>query len=133
VVRASWLMWVCPPLIIISAIGAGLVTFVFPATGVRPAVVMWFLFACPGLAVVRFIRLADVVVEWMLVLTLSLCIDACIAGIVLYAHWWSPARILEILIAFCLIGAVMQFVVMLAGFISSRLKRTRMRSSKKLF
>ncbi len=112
-VRAVWFMWLWPALIIITAISAGLVTFVFPSTVFRPAVVMWFLFACPGLAVVRFIRLAEVVVEWMFVLTLSLCIDACIAGIVLYAHLWSPALILEILIGFCLIGAVIQLIVMI--------------------
>lgn len=94
-----------------SAIAAGLVTFVFPGTVVRPAVLMWFLFACPGMTVVYFFRLADMAAEYTLALALSIAIDAFIAGGMLYAGWWSPTRILSILIGFCLIGASMQLVV----------------------
>jgi len=73
---------------------------------------MWFLLICPGMTVVRFFRLAEIVIEWMLAIALSFAIDACIAGIILYAGWWSPSRILSVLIGFCLIGVSMQFVVM---------------------
>ncbi len=105
------LTWLWPAIIMLSAIAAGLVTFVFPGTVVRPALVMWFLFACPGMTVVCFFRLADIVVEYILAVALSIAIDAFIAGIMLYAGWWSPARILSILMGFCLIGASMQLVV----------------------
>jgi|SRR5579859_2948219 len=116
--RASWLNWLWPLIIILSAAGAGLVTFVFPTTVARPPLVMWFLFVCPGMAVVRFFRLTEIAVEWTLVLAFSIAIDACIAGIFLYAGWWSPPRILSILIAFCLIGAILQLVVGILSFSS---------------
>lgn len=107
-----WLRWVWPTIILLSAVAVGLVTFAFPDLAVRPIVVMWFLFVCPGMTVVRFFRLAEIVIEWMLAIALSFAIDACVAGMILYAGWWSPARILSILIGFCLIGVSMQFIVM---------------------
>jgi hypothetical protein len=64
------------------------------------------------MTVVRFFRLSEIVIEWMLAIALSFAIDACIAGIVLYAGWWSPSRILGVLIGFCFIGVSMQFVAM---------------------
>src|SRR5437667_15454 len=79
--RVSWLMWLWPMIIMLSASAAGLVTFVFPGLVVRPAVVMWFLFVCPGMTVVRFFGLAENIIEWMLALALSFVIDAFIAGI----------------------------------------------------
>jgi hypothetical protein len=72
---------------------------------------MWVLFVCPGMTVVRFFRFADSVVDSILAVALSIAIDACIAGIMLYAGWWSPARILSIVMGFCLVGASVQLVV----------------------
>src|SRR5438270_167095 len=106
--RVYWLTWLWPAILLLSVLAAGLVTFVFPGTAVRPALLMWFLFACPGMTVVRFFRLADVVLQYILAIALSIAIDAFIAGIMLYAGWWSPARILSVLMGFCLIGASMQ-------------------------
>jgi uncharacterized membrane protein len=111
-VSVSWLTWLWPTIIMLSATAVGLVTFVFPGTVVRPALVMWFLFVCPGMTVVRFFRLAEPVIEWMLAFALSFAIDACVASILLYAGWWSPVRVLSILIGFCLVGVMMQLVAM---------------------
>jgi hypothetical protein len=104
--------WLWPAIIILSAIAAGLVTFVFTGTVLRPIIVMWFLFVCPGMAVVRFFRLSEHVVKWTLALALSFAIDGIVAGIVLYAGRWSPAGILGILIGLSLGGAIMQFAYM---------------------
>jgi hypothetical protein len=112
VMRVSWLPWFWPAIIVLSATAVGLVTFVFPGTAVRPALVMWFLFVCPGMTVVRFLRLAEAVIEWMLALALSFAIDACVACILLYAGWWSPERVLSILIGFCLVGVMVQLAAM---------------------
>ena len=106
-----WLTWVWSAIIMLSALAAGLVAFVFPGTVVRPALIMWFLFVCPGMTVVRFFRFADIVVDYILAVALSIAIDAFIAGIMLYAGWWSPAYILDILMGFCLVGASVQLVV----------------------
>ena len=109
--RVYWSTWLWPAIILLSALAAGLVAFVFPGTGVRPALIMWFLFVCPGMTVVRFFRFADLVVDSLLAVALSIAIDAGIAGIMLYAGWWSPAYILSILMGFCLVGACVQLVV----------------------
>lgn len=123
VVRTQWLTWLWPTIIVLSAIAVDLVTFVFPATAVRPAVAMWFLFVCPGMTVVCFFRRTETVVGWMLAIALSLAIDAFIAGIMLYAGWWSPALILRILIGFCLFGAVIELIVIRPGTTEFDLKQ----------
>ncbi len=104
----SNLLW--PTIIIFSAVAAGLVYFVFTDTIVRPALVFWFLFVCPGMMVVRFLHLKELVVEWTLALALSFAIDALVAGIQLYAGKWSPTGTLSILIGLSLGGAIVQLV-----------------------
>jgi hypothetical protein len=107
--RSSWL-W--PTIIILSAGAVSLVTFVIPASPMRPIVVMWFLFICPGIALVRLLRLNEPVVDWTLAIALSFTIDAIVAGIQLYAGRWSPTLTLEILIALSLAGVIMQLATM---------------------
>ena len=97
-----------PAVIILSAIAACLVNFVIPGAMVRPIIVMWFLFFCPGMVLVRFFQLDEPVVEWTLALALSLAIDAIVASIQLYAGGWSPTGTLVILICLCLAGGVVQ-------------------------
>jgi hypothetical protein len=108
-VRLPWLWQV---IIILSAIAAALVTFVFPQTPLRQIVVIWFLFICPGMMLVRFLRLNQSVVEWVLALALSLAIDAIVSGIVLYAGKWSPVAILGIIIGLSLAGAITQLTIL---------------------
>ncbi len=108
----SRLRWLWPTIILLSALAVSLVTFALPHLALRPIIVMWFLLVCPGMTVVRFFRLTEIIIEWMLAIALSLAVDAGIAGIVLYAGWWSPSRILGVLIGFCFIGVSMRFVVM---------------------
>jgi hypothetical protein len=102
------LPWLWQVIIILSTIATALVTFVFPETPLRPIVVMWFLLICPGMMLVRFLRLNQVVVEWVLALALSLSIDAIVSGVVLYTGLWSPAAILNIIICLNLAGAIAQ-------------------------
>jgi len=100
------LLW--PAVIILSALVAGLVNFVIPGAAGQPIIVMWFLFVCPGMVLVRFFRLSEPVSEWTLAIALSLAIDAIVAGIQMYAGLWSPQATLAILIGFCLVGAIAQ-------------------------
>ncbi len=106
------LPWLWHVIIILSAIATTLVTFVFPETPLRPIVVMWFLLICPGMMLVRFLRLNQVVVEWVLALALSLSIDAIVSGVVLYTGLWSPAAILNIIICLNLVGAITQLAML---------------------
>src|SRR6266446_10380045 len=94
--------WIWPAIITVSALAAGLVNFVIPEVAGRPIIVMWFLFVCPGMVLVRFLRLSEPVAEWTLAIALSLAIDAIVAGMQMYAGLWSPAVTLAILIGFCL-------------------------------
>ena len=110
--RSSWL-W--PAIIILSAGAASFVTFVVPASPLRPIVVMWFLCACPGLALVRLLRLNEPVVEWTLTVALSFVIDAMVGGIQLYAGRWSPTLTLEIVIGLSLAGSIVQLATMRSG------------------
>ena len=100
--------WLWPTIIILSAVAAGLVNFAFTDIALRPIVVFWFLFVCPGMVLVRFLRLNEPIVEWTLALALSFAIDAIVAGILLYAGRWSPTGILSILIGLSLCGAIVQ-------------------------
>ncbi len=104
--------WLWQAIIILSAIAAALFTFMFPQTPLRPIVVMWFLFICPGMMLVRFLRLNELVVEWVLALALSLALDAIVSGIVLYAEKWSPVAILGIIIGLSLAGAITQLTML---------------------
>jgi hypothetical protein len=99
--------WWYPALIVLSVLAASLVMFVYPDVAVRPLLIMGFLCVCPGLTVVRFFRLNETLIEWMLVIALSIAIDAFIAGILLYAGRWSPEDILIVLLSFCLVGAIL--------------------------
>lgn len=106
----SNLVW--PIIIILSAVAAGLVNFVFPDMALRPVIVFWFLFICPGMVLVRFLRLKEPVVEWTLAVALSFAIDAILAAIQLYAGRWSPAGTLSILMILCLCGAIVQLATL---------------------
>ncbi len=105
---ASGRFW--PVIIILSAVATALATIVIPATVVCLVIVMWFLFVCPGMMLVRFLRLNESVVEWVLALALSFAIDAIVAGILIYMGRWSPTGILAILIGFSVGGEIVQLI-----------------------
>ncbi len=102
--------WLWPTIVLCSTIAVALVTFVFPAMPLRPFIVMWFLFVCPGMASVRLFLSVEPVVAWTLALALSFAIDAIIAGIQVYTSHWSPPVTLIILMVFCLIMVIAQVV-----------------------
>ncbi len=102
------LNWLWPIVIILSAVAAALVNFVFTDTAIRPLIVFWFLAVCPGMVLVPFLRLKEPVVEWVLAIALSFAIEALAAGIELYAGKWSPTGTLSILIGLSLGGAIVQ-------------------------
>jgi len=102
------LLWLWPAIIILSTVAAGLVAFVVTDTAVRPFILLWFLFVCPGMALVRFFRLEELVVEWILALAFSFAVDAIVAGVLLYAGRWSPTATLGIVMGISLGGTILQ-------------------------
>ncbi len=122
--------WVWPTIIVLSACAVTLVTFEFPHVMVRPAVVMWFLFTCPGMTVVYFFGLAERIIAWVLAIALSFVIDAFIASGLLYAGRWSPVNILMLVIGFCLLGVAIQLVVFCVHRLTLALKQRRAQRPK---
>lgn len=99
-----------PVVIILSALAAGLVNFVFPDLVGRPIVLLWFLCVCPGMMLIRFFRLKEPVTEWTLAIALSLAIDAAVAGIQMYSGHWSPPITLVIIMGICITGVLTQII-----------------------
>ena len=106
-IRSPWL-W--PLIILISATGAGLVTFVAIDSPVRPLIALWFLCACPGMAFVRLLRIGEGLVGFTLAIALSLALDAIVAGTMLYAGVWSPKWGLVVLIGMSMGGVAIQIL-----------------------
>lgn len=102
--------WLWPVVLILSTVAVAVVTEVTPDVPLRPYIVMWFLFVCPGMSLIRFIRLRDAVAEWTLALALSFTLDASVATVLMYAGLWSPSMILGILMGLCLVCVIIQSV-----------------------
>ncbi|GHO70615.1 hypothetical protein KSC_095070 [Ktedonobacter sp. SOSP1-52] len=106
------LLWLWPAIIILCALAACIVTYVIPDAQIRAVTVMSFLFICPGMALVRFLRLNDVITEWIMAFSLSFAIDAIVGGIFLYTGHWSLSGILITLLVISLLGATGQLVIL---------------------
>ena len=75
---------------------------------VRSPLALWFLLACPGLALVPLLRLDGPAGRWALVVALSLAVDLLVTLVMLYAGLWSPAGIFAVLAAISILGGVAQ-------------------------
>lgn len=95
-------------LIVLSAGAAGLLTLVAGDAQLRVVLVLWFLLVCPGMMFVRFFRLGEPALEWVLAIALSLVADTFVAGILLYSSRWSPSGAFAILLALTVGGALAQ-------------------------
>jgi hypothetical protein len=104
--RRLSLLW--PTIIILSILATGLVSFVATDIAGRPLIVMWFLFICPGMALVWLLRPEEPMVKWTLAVALSFAIHGIVAGILMYTGQWSPTGTLEILMGISLAGVLMQ-------------------------
>ena len=111
--------WLWPTIILVSAVGAGTLTFGGVDSPIRSVVALWFLFVCPGMAFVRLLRIGDALTELTLAVALSLALDALVAGTMLYAGAWSPRWGLGLLIGMSVVGVALQ----IAGARSSETSR----------
>jgi len=106
----TWSPWLWPALIMLSAAGIALVFFAGVAAPARPFVALWFLLLCPGMALVRLLRVGAIAVELSLAIALSLALDTLVAGVMIYTGTWAPERGLIVLIAISVLGAALQAI-----------------------
>jgi hypothetical protein len=123
--------WLHAAIVMLQMGGTQLLALRNLIVALRPIVIVAFLFFCPGVIAVRFLKLREPVVAFVLALALSLAIDAFLAGILLYAGWWSPVRTFNILAWLCLATAAGQWLgkhtnlAMLRKLLAKPLDRTR--------
>ena len=71
----------------------------------RVLVILWFV--CPGMTIVRRLRITDPASELTLALGLSVALATAVASIGLYSGLWSPGATLAVLVVITLVAAVL--------------------------
>ncbi len=103
--------WLWPVLILGWA---GLVVFSVDMNwAARPLITFGFVIFCPGMAVVRFMRLTEWLTELGLAVTVSLAFTMLGLEVMLYLQLWSSLTALWVLVALSGLGATLQLVVVL--------------------
>jgi uncharacterized membrane protein len=94
--RSFW-----PIVFVAGAVTAPAISLALPHSPVRSVIVLAFLLVCPGMAVVRPLRLATGTTKLLLAVLVSLAIETALALVMLYAHLWSPPVLLVVVAAAC--------------------------------
>jgi hypothetical protein len=76
----------------------------------RWLLVLWFLLVCPGMAFGYLLPGKDLITLSVLVIVLSLAIDAAVTQVVLYLGKWSPDLILLIIVGICFLGVLLKIL-----------------------
>ena len=100
--------WVWPAVLVLSALVILVFMYGNLAGPARAWAAGWFLLVCPGMALVRLLRLGDRIAEWTLAIGLSLALGGAVAGSMLYLRAWSPERGLALLAGVTVAGALLQ-------------------------
>jgi len=90
------------------AVAATVLVFLDVDSPLRVALVAIFLLVCPGLALVRLLRLDDPLLELTLAVAFSLALAGLVAVALLYADLWSPGAGLVILVVITLVGTLLE-------------------------
>jgi hypothetical protein len=101
--RWAWPLAIIVPTVVLDALVLGDIS-----TPARPVLAVWFISVCPGLALVRLLRLADGWSELAVGLALSITLGVMVATGLVYSGWWSPKAGLAILSIISLGGALLQ-------------------------
>ena len=73
----------------------------------RVLVILWFVLVCPGMTIVRRLRITDPAAELTLALGLSVALATAVASIGLYSGLWSPGATLGVLVVITVVAAVL--------------------------
>lgn len=99
-----------PALVLASMLAMGLLVLIGAHGAPRAGLALWFLLACPGLAIVPLLPPVPPVAQLALVAAVSLAIDTLVVTTMLVAGTFSPAvGVLAVTIA-CLAGSAAQLV-----------------------
>lgn len=97
------------PLLLFASVAAlGVALVAGGGSWPRTMLAIWFLLACPGLALAPLVRLHDALGTVTVAIALSIAIDTIVASALLYCGAWSPAAAYAILAAITIGGAARQ-------------------------
>ena len=99
-IRPYW-----PAVLSISAAVACLVAFADMQIPLRVPLELWFVLFCPGMALLRPLRLADPIAELGVAVALSGAIATLVGAAQAYAHAWQPNVTLGVLALVTFAGA----------------------------
>jgi hypothetical protein len=102
-------------IIVLSAFGAIAADWLAIPEPVRWVVVGWFLIVCPGMAVVRLLRLQEPAAEWMLAFAVSISLDMIVSEVMVYAGLWAPSAGLLIIAAITVLAVAIPLLLAPAG------------------
>ena len=88
-----------PVVLALSTLAAGVAVYGGLPGAIRAPVVLWFVLVCPGMALIRLVRLGSVAAELTLAVALSIALAVLVPSALLYADAWSPPLGLAILMA----------------------------------
>lgn len=97
-----------PVLVVVAAAVATVAVVAGIGPPWRPAAVLGFAGVCPGLAVVGPARLDDRVSEAVLAVATSVALIVLVSAALMYAGWWSAWRVLAVLVAVTVTGALVE-------------------------
>ncbi len=100
------LVW--PLVVIASAAAMGVATYGNMPVPLRLAAAACFLPFCPGMAIVRFLRIQDGMAEFATAIALSIAIETVVATAMVYSRLWYPSIALAVLIGISVVGVCVQ-------------------------
>src|SRR5215472_2547526 len=109
--KRKHLLWAL--LICVLTIAEALETFALRESVIRPYAVILFLSICPGMVIAPLLPEKRLLVTWTFCVALSFTVDILLVTLFMYADWWSPTRIMEILLAFCGFGGIAHIAISL--------------------
>lgn len=102
--------WLWPVVIIVSACGAAAAAAGMVPASLRLPIVFWFTLVCPGMTLVRFLRLPDRLSELTLAVGTSIALAMTMALIMVYTRLWHPPVGVWLLSAASVTGAGLQLL-----------------------
>ncbi len=95
----AWLV-----VILVATLAATVLVLTGSGSPVRPAVILFFALTCPGMSVVRILRLEEPLAELVLAVATSIALAGLVGGFLLYYGIWAPESGLMILVGITVAG-----------------------------
>lgn len=105
--RAQWL-W--PRVLMLSALAVAVTVFWDLDYVLRPPLALWFVVVCPGMAIVRLLRISNAGMELTLGIAMSLLATLVVSTVTVYGGDFSADGSLMVLVTICVVGSVLQMV-----------------------